>query len=69
MTGREHAAIELTVSVKGPNAEATATSQRPARDAGSPDLTQECLPCSGRGLIPEDMPLSQFAAILAVPDR
>ena len=29
------------------------------------DTTQECLTCSGKGLIPEDMPLSQFREPLA----
>ena len=71
MTRREHAAIELTVSVKVPCPECGGHGYIPAAGTGRriTDLTQECLPCSGKGLIPEDMPLSAFAAILASQGR
>jgi len=68
MQGGEHSSAELTVSVKVPCQECggrgfveTVTSE--GHIVG--DTTQECLTCRGRGLIPEDMPLSQFRDLLA----
>jgi DnaJ-class molecular chaperone len=29
------------------------------------DTSEECLPCGGTGVIPADMPLSEFQALLA----
>ena len=68
MEGGEHSSAELTVSVKVPCQECggrgyveTVTGDgRITRDT-----SEECLPCSGTGVIPEDMPLSQFQALLA----
>ena len=68
MAGGEHSAVELTVSVKAPCQECggrgyVVTVTPRGRRVG--DTTKECLTCSGRGLIPEDMPLSQFRELLA----
>jgi DnaJ-class molecular chaperone len=68
MVGGEHSSVELTVSVKAPCQECGGrgyleTATRRGRIVG--DRTTECLTCSGRGLIPEDMPLSQFRELLA----
>jgi hypothetical protein len=68
MVGGDHSSVELTVSVKAPCQECggrgyveTVTGR--GRIVG--DRTQECLTCRGKGLIPEDMPLSQFRELLA----
>jgi DnaJ-class molecular chaperone len=68
MEGGEHSSVELTISVKVPcqecggrgYVETVTEGGYVARDSGN-----ECLTCSGRGLIPEDMPLSQFRELLA----
>ena len=68
MEGGEHSSVELTVSVKAPCQECGGrgyieTVTGVGHIVG--DTTKECLSCSGRGLIPEDMPLSQFRELLA----
>jgi DnaJ-class molecular chaperone len=68
MTGREHASVELTVSVEVPCPECGGRGY--VEKVGGTgrrisDRTQPCLPCSGKGLIPKNMPLSQFQALLA----
>jgi DnaJ-class molecular chaperone len=71
MTRREHAAVELTVSVKVPCQECGGHGYMPTIGAGRrlADRTVQCVRCSGEGLIPEDMPLSQFQAILEIEAR
>jgi DnaJ-class molecular chaperone len=68
MVGGEHSSNELTVSVKAPCQECGGRGYIETVTAGGrilADPTQKCLTCSGRGLIPEDMPLSQFRELLA----
>jgi RecJ-like exonuclease len=68
MEGGEHSSAELTVSVKVPCQECGGRGYVEAVTEGGHivgDTTQECLTCSGRGLIPEDMPLSEFRELLA----
>jgi DnaJ-class molecular chaperone len=68
MAGGEHFSVELTVSVKAPCQECGGRGYlETVNEAGHivDETTNECLPCSGRGLIPEDMPLSQFRELLA----
>ena len=68
MAGGEHSAVELTVSVKAPCQECGGRGYVETVTGGGrivADPTTECLTCSGKGLIPEDMPLSQFRGVLA----
>ena len=68
MVGGEHSSNELTVSVKVPCQECGGRGYVETVTGGGrivADPTKECLTCSGRGLIPEDMPLSQFRELLA----
>jgi DnaJ-class molecular chaperone len=68
MEGGEHSSVELTVAVKVPCQECGGRGYVETVTEGgriTRDTTEECLTCSGRGLIPEDMPLSQFQALLA----
>ena len=72
MVGGEHSSNELTVSVKVPCQECGGRGYvETVTEAGhiARDTSQECLTCSGRGLIPENMPLSQFQALLASQAR
>jgi DnaJ-class molecular chaperone len=68
MEGGEHSTAELTVSVKVPCQECgghgyveTVTEQGHV----VADTTTDCVTCSGEGLTPEDMPLSEFRELLA----
>jgi DnaJ-class molecular chaperone len=68
MQGGEHSSAELTISVKVPCQECggrgyVETVTREGHIIG--DAAEDCPTCSGRGLIPEDMPLSQFRELLA----
>jgi hypothetical protein len=68
MADGEHSPVELTVSVKAPCQECGGRGYiETVTGAGHivADPTEKCIPCSGRGLIPEDMPLSQFRQLLA----
>jgi DnaJ-class molecular chaperone len=68
MEGGEHSSAELTISVKVPCQECGGRGYvETVTDGGHivGDKTKECLTCSGRGLIPEDMPLAQFRELLA----
>jgi hypothetical protein len=68
MEGGEHSSTELTISVKVPCQECGGRGYvETVTDGGHvvADTTKECLTCSGRGLIPEDMPLSEFRELLA----
>jgi hypothetical protein len=66
MERAEHSSRELTVSVKVPCQECGGLGYVQTVEGGHVvgDTTKECLTCSGRGLIPEDMPLSQFRQLL-----
>ncbi len=67
MEGWEHSSAELTVSVKVPCYECGGRGYVEMVREGhiTGDKTQDCLTCSGKGLIPEDMPLSHFRELLA----
>ena len=68
MSGGEHSSNELTVSVKAPCQKCGGRGYIETVTGGGrivSDPTKECLSCSGRGLIPQDMPLSQFRELLA----
>jgi DnaJ-class molecular chaperone len=68
MEGGEHSSVELTISVKVPCQECGGRGYvETVTEAGhvAYDTGNECLTCSGIGLIPEDMPLSQFRELLA----
>ena len=68
MVGGEHSSAELTVSVKVPCQECGGRGYVETVTGGgriTRDTSEQCLPCSGTGVIPEDMPLSQFQALLA----
>ena len=68
MVGGEHSSVELTVSVKAPCQECGGRGYVETVTAGGRivrERTKDCLTCSGTGLIPEDMPLSQFRELLA----
>jgi DnaJ-class molecular chaperone len=68
MEGGEHSSVELTVSVKVPCQECGGRGYIEMVTGGGRivrDTTTDCVTCSGRGLIPEDMPLSQFRELLA----
>ena len=66
MEGGEHSSQELTVSVKMPCQECGGRGFVETLKAGHivRDTTNDCLTCGGKGLIPEDMPLSQFRELL-----
>jgi DnaJ-class molecular chaperone len=67
MHGRQHSSAELTISVKLPCQECGGRGfVETVTDAGHVvgDTTKECLACGGTGLIPDDMPLSQFRELL-----
>jgi DnaJ-class molecular chaperone len=69
MEGGEHSSVEVTVSVKVPCQECGGRGYVETVTEGgriARDTSEECLTCSGMGLIPEDMPLSQFQAMLAI---
>ena len=62
MEAGEHSSVELTVSVKVPCQECCGRGYVETvahRGRITRDTSEECLTGSGRGLIPEDMPLSQ----------
>lgn len=64
MEGSEHSSAELTISVKVPCQECGGRGYVETIGEGGHvvgDPTKECLTCGGRGLVPEDMPLSEFA--------
>ena len=68
MEGGDHSSVELTVSVKVPCQECGGRGYVETVTGGgrvTPDTSEECLPCSGTGVIPEDIPLSQFRELLA----
>jgi DnaJ-class molecular chaperone len=68
MEGAEHSSAELTISVKVPCQECGGRGYlETVTEEGHvvADTTKECLTCNGRGLIPEDMPLSEFRELLA----
>jgi DnaJ-class molecular chaperone len=66
MADRELSHRELTVSVKAPCSECGGRGYLETVEAGHivPHPTEECLACSGNGWIADDMPLSQFRAML-----
>jgi hypothetical protein len=68
MEGGAHSSAELTVSVKVPCQECGGRGYLETVGEGGhvvAETTKECLTCGGIGLIPEDMPLSQFRELLA----
>ncbi len=68
MEGGEHSLAELTVAVKVPCQECGGRGYvETVTESGHVvrDTAKDCLTCSGRGRIPEDMPLSEFQALLA----
>jgi len=68
MEGGEHSSVEPTVSVKVPCQECGGRGYFETVTEGGHvvgDATKECLTCGGTGLIPDDMPLSQFRELLA----
>jgi DnaJ-class molecular chaperone len=68
MEGGEHSSAELTVSVKAPCQECGGRGYvETVGEAGHvvADRMEECLTCGGTGLIPQDMPLSEFRELLA----
>jgi DnaJ-class molecular chaperone len=68
MAGGEHSSVELTIAVKVPCQECGGRGYVETVSGGGrivADTNEECLTCSGRGVIPEDMPLSQFRELLA----
>ena len=66
MEGGEHSSRELTVSVKVPCQECGGRGYLETVEAGHVvrHPTEECLQCGGSGLVPADMPLSQFRDML-----
>jgi hypothetical protein len=65
---RGERAAELTISVKAPCQECGGRGYvETVDDSGHVvgDVGERCLTCSGMGLIPEDMPLSEFRELLA----
>jgi DnaJ-class molecular chaperone len=67
MDGGQHSSAELTISVKVPCQECGGRGfVETVTEAGHvvDDTTKECLTCGGKGLIPDDMPLSQFRELL-----
>ena len=66
MVGGEHSSRELTVSVKVPCQECGGLGYIQRVKAGHVvgDKTKKCRTCRGRGLIPDDMPVSQLRELL-----
>jgi DnaJ-class molecular chaperone len=67
MHGGRHSSAELTISVKIPCQECGGRGfVERVTEAGHvvDDPTKNCLTCDGKGLIPDDMPLSQFRELL-----
>ena len=66
MEGGEHSSRELTVSVKVPCQECGGLGYVQRVKAGHivGDKTKKCRTCGGRGLIPDDMPISQLRELL-----
>jgi hypothetical protein len=67
MLGGQRSSAELTISVKVPCQECGGRGfVETVTEAGHvvDDTTKECLACGGKGLIPDDMPLSQFRELL-----
>lgn len=62
MEGWEHSSREVTVSVNLPCQECGGLGYLQRVDDGHVvgDLTKECLVCRSRGLVPDEMPLSQL---------
>ena len=68
MLGGVHSSVELTVSVNVPCQECGGRGYVETVTGGgriTRETSEECLTCSGRGVIHEDMPLSQFKELLA----
>ena len=66
MEGGEHSSRELTVSVKVPCQECGGLGYIQRVKAGHvvADKTKKCRTCRGRGLIPDDLPISQLRELL-----
>ena len=67
MEGAEHSSRELTVSVKVPCQECGGMGYIQRVKANGHvvgDKTKKCRTCGGRGLIPDDMPISQLRELL-----
>jgi hypothetical protein len=66
MEGAKHSSRELTVSVKVPCQECGGLGYTQRVKAGHVvgDKTTKCRTCRGRGLIPDDMPVSQLRELL-----
>lgn len=67
MLGGQRSSAELTISVKVPCQECGGRGfVETVTDTGHVvgDRTKECLTCGGKGVIPDDMPLSQFSELL-----
>jgi hypothetical protein len=66
MEGGEHSSRELTVSVKVPCQECGGLGYIQRVKAGKivGDKSKRCRTCRGRGLIPDDLPLSQLRELL-----
>jgi len=66
MEGAEHSSRELTVSVKVPCQECGGLGYIQRVRAGHVvgDKTKKCRTCGGRGLVPDDMPISQLRELL-----
>jgi len=66
MEGAEHSSRELTVSVKVPCQECGGLGYIQRVKAGHvvADKTKRCRTCRGRGLIPDDLPISQLRELL-----
>jgi hypothetical protein len=66
MEGGEHSSRELTVSVKAPCQECGGRGYIETVQGGHVvrDTETRCLTCNGRGVIPQDMPLSEFRELL-----
>jgi DnaJ-class molecular chaperone len=66
MEGGEHSSRELTVSVKVPCQECGGLGYIQRVKAGKivGDKSKKCRTCRGRGLIPDDLPISQLRELL-----
>ena len=66
MEGGEHSSREVTVSVKVPCPECGGLGYIQRVKAGRVvgDKTKKCRTCGGRGLTPDDMPVSQLRELL-----
>jgi DnaJ-class molecular chaperone len=69
MEGGEHSSRELTVSVKAPCQECGGRGYIETVKGGHivGDTEKKCLTCGGTGVVPEDMPLSEFRELLKTP--